>query len=225
MEFGSLLLPLGIIPAIFAIYIFADKKYEGKFEEKKMLFSFIIGMALGIFIYLLEMPAVSQNTGKNLYLGNIMILSAIFSLIEQISKLAVLNSHFFRGEGSPIYGACMGAAFSSPFASIFIGKIEIKGYGIIILLTPIVLIFLTAYSTILTGITVKKRRVSYVLYAIIYSYTYWVFLFFLFYFKYTSSSIPFFIILFGISIISIYHAYKKLLPYTMLERKELKKFL
>jgi len=219
MGFGSLLLPLGIIPAIFAVYGFTYW-YEGKLKEKVVYFSFIIGIIMGLFIYILELSSFPFPYMETIGLNVIIFLSIAFSFLEQISKLMVLNLHFFSGEGLPLYGASFGSGFASSFAPIFIRSINLNGYNMLAIVIPIAVILLTSYSGILIGIGVKKnKRARYFFYAFLFSLASWIITIASFFYIYLS------IVLFLFAILSLYHAFKRLLPFSMLSRAEIKKFL
>ena len=226
MELSSLLIPLGIIPAIAAMYIFTAR-YEGKYREKNILISFIMGMILGMLIYIMEVPNVAKVIEGNLYMGDAMIMAVMFSFLEQIAKFVVLNAKFLKDDGLPIYGAALGAGIASPFAPVFIRKIEISVYGFLIAIIPVMVIFIASYTAILIGIGIKKEeKGKYFGYAFIFSIPIWLILLFIFYFKENLAYfLSFFFLLFIVTTLATYHAYHTLLPFSMLKRQELKKIL
>jgi len=219
---SSLLIPLGLVPSLFALYLFVGR-YEGKFNERKTILSYVLGFIFGLIIYLIEMW--NLHIGAKIYVFDILIASFSFSFIEQTAKIMILNASFFKEDALPIYGAALGSGFASTFAPIFIQKINLDIEGIVIASIPIFVIFSTIYSSLLVAIGIKRRKISYIIASILYSFLIWLFLIFSFNFKYT----PYFFILILlvaiISIAAIYHAYYKLLPYSMLKRKELRKIL
>ena len=220
-----MLIPLGIVPAIFTIYLFTAN-YEGKYKEKSIFISFLIGMILGMIIYIIEMSNISKIMQSNLYIGDVIIFSLLFSFLEQISKLMVLNMKFLNDIGLPLYGASMGAGFASPFAPVFIREIVLTGYNLLIIIIPILIIFLESYTGILIGSGIRRNeKAKYFLYALSFYSIIWILLILIFYFKTTFYFFPLFILLILITISSFYHSFKKLIPFNVLSRHELKKFL
>jgi len=193
MELHSLLIPLGLVPAIFFLY-FMVGRYEGKFRERNAILAFVIGFALGLFIYLLEIGNI--QIGKKIYLGDIFLLALSFSFLEQIAKLMVLNARFLRDDATPIYGAAMGAGYAAPFAPIFIRSVEASVYGVAIAAIPIMVILLTSYSAILVAIGIKKeKKALHFSYALIFSFIVWTILLLIFNFKYNVLYFFFFLII------------------------------
>ncbi len=224
MELHSLLIPLGLVPAIFFLY-FIVGRYEGKFREKKAILAFVIGFALGLFIYLIEIFNI--KIGEKIYLGDIFIIALSFSFIEQTSKFMVLNASFLRDDATPIYGAAMGAGYAAPFAPIFIRSVETSVYGIAIASIPIMVILLTSYSAILIAIGIKRgRKAQHFIYAFLFSFIVWTILLLIFNLKYNAAYLLFLLsLLIFLSAFATYHAYSRLLPFSMLGRKELREIL
>ena len=224
MEFGSLLIPLGLVPSMFILY-FMVGRYEGKFREKNILLAFVIGFILGLFIYLIEMGNIP--VGKKIYLFDIFIIAAAFSFLEQTAKLMVLNARFLKDDALPLYGVAIGAGYASTFAPIFIRSIEVSLYGLAIAIIPVLVLLLTCYSAVLIAIGIKKdKKAIQFFYAYIFSFIVWVLLLLLFNFKYQPLQFSLlFIAIFALTAFAVYHAYYKLLPFSMLRRQELKKIL
>ena len=222
MQFGSLLIPLGLVPSLLALYIFVGR-YEGKFNERKTILSYVLGFIFGLIIYLIEM--FNLHIGTKIYVFDVLIASFAFSFIEQTAKVMILNAKFLKEDALPIYGASLGSGFSSTFAPIFIQKINLSIEGLIVASIPIFVIFSTIYSSLLVAIGIKKKKLIYIFSSILYSFLIWLILIFSFNFKYTSYFFILILLLAIVSIASIYHAYYKLLPYSMLKRRELRKIL
>lgn len=215
MEITSLLLPLGIIPSLIILYIITGG-YEGKFKERYIFISFIAGIVLGAIIYLIE--------GSTLYsmpyfIDIIIIYSFLFSFLEQISKFAILNLKKLGNEGLPLYGGALGLGFSSTFAPFFLGKsFEINIEKIPLIFLPISVILISCSIGIMLGMGIKRKEsmkyfsLSFLIGAII-----WLTLILSFSFNF----IP--IISIFIALIIFYYSYKKILPVSMLSRRELRK--
>ena len=216
MEITSLLLPLGIIPSLFLLY-FIIGGYEGKFEERSVFLSFIFGIVMGTIIYLIE--GMVLYSSLSLYIDTILIISLLFSLLEQLAKLAVLNSRFFSKEGLPIYGASFGLGIASTFSPLLLGKsFEISIKNFLPILLPFSSILIGCATGIFIGIGIKRQsKAKYFSVAFLMGIILWIGIIFSFFYIYS----PLFSIIF--SLIAFYFAYKNF-PSGMLSRRELRKF-
>ncbi|NIA11055.1 MAG: hypothetical protein GWP10_15335, partial [Nitrospiraceae bacterium] len=125
MDITSALLPMGIIPALFILYITLEG-YEGKFKEHYIFLTFIGGIAMGTLVYFMELWFLSVfNYGVFIQaIDVILVVSFIFSLFESISKMVVLNlPKFQKEEGIILYGASLGLGFSSPVGVILMRNV------------------------------------------------------------------------------------------------------
>jgi len=213
VEITTLLLPLGIIPSLFILY-FIVGGYEGKFEEKIILIAFIIGMAVGTILYLIEGMILYSQMLK--YIDAIIIFSLLFSVQEQLAKVAILNTRFFEKKGLPIYGAGVGLGMASTFSPLLLGaSFEISLENFLPLLLPFSAIFLGCATGIFIGIGIKRGdKFKFFFYAVLSGSAFWIFTSLSFY----HSFFPILAII--SSLFAFYIAYRNL-PFGMLERREL----
>ncbi|RLF44133.1 MAG: hypothetical protein DRN29_08960, partial [Thermoplasmata archaeon] len=157
MELNTLLLPMGIIPSLFLLYVIIGG-YEGRFKEKLIFITFVVGLILGGVIYLMEGLIVYPLISENPYLNLIIFFAIIFSFLEQLAKFAILNYPKLFDEGLPIYGASLGLGFSSTFAPLLFGKsIEIIWENAMLILIPFAVILMGSSTGIFIGIGVKRN--------------------------------------------------------------------
>ncbi|HEC75784.1 MAG TPA: hypothetical protein ENI33_00800 [Thermoplasmatales archaeon] len=227
VELNTLLLPLGIIPAIFLLYILIGG-YEGKFQERYIFIIFIAGIFLGGIIYLIEgmvmYPIISE---ENIYLDTILFFSFIFSFLEQTVKLAILNLKKFYDEGLPLYGASFGMGFSSSFATLIFGvNLNISMENLALIIIPISSIFINCSLGILIGTGVKRNsRKKYFFISMLVGMILWISLIISISYSLTNRIVSSITSLFAFifSFLFLYIVYKEHLPYAMKSRRELRK--
>lgn len=99
----------GIVTTLLILW-FSLRRYEGYFSEKKLFLSFLAGIAVGFVVVVLEFLTSGVS---------IVIAIIAFPLIEQLSKLMILNYKVFRGgKDTPIYGLAVGLGFGAIFIPI-----------------------------------------------------------------------------------------------------------
>jgi len=213
VEITTLLLPLGIIPSLFILY-FVVGGYEDKFKDRIVLIAFIVGMAIGTILYLIEGMILYSQMLK--YIDAILIFSLLFSVQEQLAKVAILNTKFFEKKGLPIYGAGVGLGMASTFSPLLLGaSLEISFENFLPILLPFSAIFLGCATGIFIGIGIKRGdKLKFFIYAVLSGLAFWVFTSLSFY----NSFFPILTII--SSLFAFYIAYKNL-PFGMLERREL----
>lgn len=227
MELNTLLLPLGIIPAIFLLYILIGG-FEGKFQERYIFIIFIAGIFMGAIIYLIEgmvvYPIISE---ENIYLDTILFFSFIFSFLEQTVKLAFLNIKKFYDEGLPLYGASFGMGFSSSFATLIFGvNLNVSTGNLALIMIPISSILINCSLGILIGTGVKRNsRKKYFFMALLAGIILWISIIISIFYSLTNSRISSTTSLFAFafSLSFFYIVYKEHLPYAMKSRRELRK--
>lgn len=227
MELNTLLLPLGIIPAIFLLYILIGG-HEGKFQERYIFIIFIAGIFMGGIIYLIEgMVVYPVFSEENIYLDTIIFFSFIFSFLEQTVKLAFLNIKKFYDEGLPLYGASFGMGFSSSFATLIFGvNLNISTENMALIMIPISSILINCSLGILIGTGVKRNsRKKYFFMAMFTGIILWISIIISLFYSLTNNRISSIISLFTLafSLSFFYVVYKEHLPYAMKSRRELRK--
>ncbi|RLF63859.1 MAG: hypothetical protein DRN33_03310 [Thermoplasmata archaeon] len=167
MDIGSALLPMGIIPALFILYITLEG-YEGRFKEHYIFLTFIGGIAMGTLIYFLEIWVLSIfNYDVFLQAVDvILITSLIFSFLESMSKLIVLNLPRFQDdEGVVLYGASLGLGFASPAGVILMRGVHsiISMHGLYASLISVSALLISCSAAMWIGLGVKiKKKARYV---------------------------------------------------------------
>ncbi len=102
---------IGIIPALLLLYI-SLKGYEGRFKDKLIFLTFIVGIIIGVVSAVIEL-----FTNK---IGIILII-VLFPVLEQLFKTIVLNiGRFQEKQHTTIYGLCLGLGFGSVFTPVAI---------------------------------------------------------------------------------------------------------
>ena len=100
------------IPAIFLLY-FTLAPYEKYFKDRPLFLIFMGGMVLGGFIFFFE---------SFIFYPELLLFLIGFPLLEQISKIVILNLPRFQGKmGTTFYGGALGLGFGSSigFLNIF----------------------------------------------------------------------------------------------------------
>ncbi|HHH77634.1 MAG TPA: hypothetical protein ENL18_00260 [Thermoplasmatales archaeon] len=183
MDISSALLPIGIIPALFILYVTLEG-YEGKFKEHYIFLTFVGGIAMGTLVYFMELWFLSVfNYGIFIQaLDVILVVSLIFSFFESMSKLVVLNlPKFQKEEGVILYGASLGLGFASPAGVILLRGVPSLfspegAYAATIAISVIVLSCSTA-MWVGTGIKMRQKT-KYVMIASLAGLPAWPFIFF-----------------------------------------------
>lgn len=108
---------IGIIPALIVLYI-ALKGYEGKFKDKIIFLTFIVGIIIGFISAVVEL--FSREIPLIFYI-------IFFPVLEQLSKTIILNiGRFQEKQETTIYGLSLGLGFGSVFtpAAIIMGNFQ-----------------------------------------------------------------------------------------------------
>ncbi len=226
VEINTLLLPLGIIPAIFILY-FIIGGYEKKINEKNTIFLFIAGIVAGIVIYIMEGMIFYQILTEATYLDIIILFSFLFSFLDQLVKFAVVNMGRFKGEALPVYGASFSCGISAVFAPLLFGKsFEVSLSRLPLLLIPFAVMFFNCSAGILIGTGIKRNdKFKYFAWSLVAGMVIWIMVMTSIIYSMENNSISASISVLSIilSFIILYYAYNNILPYGMLEKRELRK--
>ncbi|MCD6411050.1 MAG: protease PrsW [Thermoplasmata archaeon] len=127
-----------IVVTLFIMW-FSLRKFEGYFSEKKLFLSFLAGIAMGFVVIIIEFLTSSASS---------IVIFLLFPLMEQLSKLMILNYRTFREKkDTPIYGLAVGLGFGSIFVPIstlvfFRGKVPELTFAAMSIIIGLALIFL-----------------------------------------------------------------------------------
>ncbi len=219
MDIGSALLPIGIIPALFILYVTLGE-YEGKFKEHYIFLTFIGGIAMGTLVYFMEIWFLTMFNYDLLMqaIDIILIVSFIFSFFESLSKLVVLNLPKFQDEeGVILYGASLGLGFASPFGVILLrgtsSLLSLQGLYATVISISVLLLSCSTAMWIGTGIK-KRQKMKYLLVASLMGLAVWPAMFF--------RSSVYIVAAMAIYSLFIYNYTKKAVQPYMLGRKALK---
>jgi hypothetical protein len=231
VELNTLLLPLGIIPALFILY-FIIGPYEGKFQERYIFLTFVAGIILGGVIYLIEgwplfLVTSQSTTSTYVYLDRLILFPLLFSFLDQLVKLAVLNLKKFNDEGLPIYGMSFGLGFSSAFATFLFGRsLNITPENMVLVLLPFSVLLTNSITGIFIGTGIKRNlKGQQFLRATLIGLVVWFFIIVSIIYSSSDAHIATLVapvIVFGISAFIFYHVSTKMLPYAMMSKKELR---
>lgn len=108
---------IGIIPALIVLYI-GLKGYEGRYKDKLIYLTFIVGIIIGIASAVIEL--FTRNIGLLVYI-------ILFPILEQLFKTIILNlGRFQEKQETTIYGFALGLGFGSVFTpvAIFFGNFQ-----------------------------------------------------------------------------------------------------
>lgn len=108
---------IGIIPALIVLYI-GLKGYEGRYKDKLIYLTFIVGIIIGIASAVIEL--FTRNIGLLVYI-------ILFPILEQLFKTIILNlGRFQEKQETTIYGFSLGLGFGSVFTpvAIFFGNFQ-----------------------------------------------------------------------------------------------------
>ncbi len=237
MDIGTALLPLGMIPALFILYVTLGG-YEKKFKNKYIFLTFLGGIVLGTIIFFIELWWVFGLSERAYHsVPNIIILSFCFLFLEQSAKLAVLNMRRFQNdEAVLLYGASLGLGFASPSGAVLIGFMDHFGVmdesifsisGIFLVLLVLSTLLMNCSTGILIGAAVKKReRIKGLFLASLAGTMAWAAVFFQIPLEPVSLYGNVVICLaFGYALFLYPYAYRRTLPFHLLGRKTKKKIL
>ena len=229
VEINTLLLPLGIIPALFILYVLIGG-YEGKFTERHIFLTFIVGIVMGAIIYLIEGLSLYPSLGEAIYLNVLLLLSLFFAILDQLVKLATLNLKRFADDGLPIYGATFGLGYSSTFAPLIFGQtLEISENNALLILLPVSFLLMNCATGVLIGIGIKNnRRTREFLKASGISIILWIIVLLAIAFSVTEEfgyAQLLSLVSLMLSIVVFYQTYKNILPKSMLSKRELRSLL
>ncbi len=105
---------IGIIPALILLYI-GIKGFEGKFKDKLIFLTFIVGIIIGTISVAIEY--FTQAIG--------LMYIILFPILEQLFKTIVLNlGRFQEKQETTIYGFSLGLGFGSVFVPASIIGLE-----------------------------------------------------------------------------------------------------
>lgn len=237
MDIGTALLPLGIIPALFILYVTLGG-YEDKFKNAYIFLTFIGGIVLGTIIFLMELWWILGLNEEAFHsVPNIIILSFSFLFLEQIAKLSVLNMRRFqKDEGIPLYGASLGLGFASPSGAVLLGFMShfkiMEGSifsvdGVFLVILAISILLIGCATGIWIGTAVKKKeRIKGLLFASLAGMAAWITILLQVPFRPVSVyGYGVICIAFGYALFIYFYAYKRTLPFHLLGRKMKKKIL
>ncbi len=182
MNIGSALLPIGIIPALFILYV-ALGGYEGKFKEKYIFLTFLGGIATGTGVYLADWLLVIRILNFTVvlqYIEVLLVVSLLLAFFEHAGKLVVLNlPRFQQDEGTVLYGASLGVGFASVAGAILMRGVDTLfspagGYAAA---TSLGLLLVSCATGMMLGMGVRlKRRFHYLALATLAGTVPWPFL-------------------------------------------------
>jgi len=226
VEINTLLLPLGIIPAIFILY-FVIGGYEEKINEKNTIFLFIAGIVAGVVIYIMEGMIFYQILTEATYLDIIILFSFLFSFLDQLVKFAVVNMARFRKEALPVYGASFSCGISAVFAPLLFGKsFEVNWNSLPLLLIPFAVMFFNCSAGIFIGTGIKRNdKIKYFSWSVVAGAIIWIMIMasIIYSMEENIASISLSLSPISLSLLLFYHAYHNILPYGMLEKREIRK--
>jgi hypothetical protein len=126
MDPGLAFGPLGLVPAIFLLYVTLGP-YENKFKDKIVFLSFIGGMILGTIVLALEGSFLASVPAYHTYWDILLFLAVLFSFLDQLAKLIILNlPRFHRDMTTAIYGAALGLGLGTPIGALILRGTEIS---------------------------------------------------------------------------------------------------
>jgi hypothetical protein len=126
MDPGLAFGPLGLVPAIFLLYVTLGP-YENKFKDKIVFLSFIGGMILGTIVLALEGSFLASVPAYHTYWDILLSLAVLFSFLDQLAKLIILNlPRFHRDMTTAIYGAALGLGLGTPIGALILRGTEIS---------------------------------------------------------------------------------------------------
>ena len=220
----NVLLPLGIIPAIFILY-FIIRNYDGRYQEKNIILLFIIGIIVGMIIYAMEGMVLYQFISEAIYLNLVIFFSLLFSMVEQIIKFAFINMRRFREDAPPLYGATFSLGFSTVMAPLIFGATySINSENIFLLFLPFSVMFFNAAAGIFIGTGIKRKMaLKYFLFVFLAGALMWAAIILSLFYSGGNEYVTFSLFSISFSLIIFYYAFQYALSYGMMERRELRK--
>jgi hypothetical protein len=150
---------IGIIPALILLYI-GLKGFEGKFKDKLIFVTFIVGIIIGTASVAIEY--FTQSVG--------LIYIILFPILEQLFKTIVLNlGRFQEKQETTIYGFSLGLGFGSVFTPAAIIQYNEPNLAFLAaIIGSLGLILFHAATGILIGYGVYSNKLTkYLTYAIL----------------------------------------------------------
>jgi uncharacterized membrane protein YhaH (DUF805 family) len=227
VEFNTLLLPLGVIPALFILYVLIGD-FEGRFKERHIFLTFVAGIIVGAVIYLMEGLTFYQVIIEYPNVVSFALLSLLFSFLEQLVKVAALNLRRFADAGLPLYGATFGMGFSATFATLlFRDKLEVTAENALLVLLPVAFLLVNAAAGVFVGTGIKRNlRLPYFLRAVAASAVMWLLVFFGVFAmvdgEYVAGSVMA-LVAFSLATAVFVLVYRDYLPYAMMDKRELRR--
>lgn len=142
---------IGIIPALILLYI-GIKGFEGKFKDKIIFLTFIVGIIIGTVSVAIEY--FTQAIG--------LMYIILFPILEQLFKTIILNlGRFQEKQETTIYGFSLGLGFGSVFipASI-IGLETIDLTFIAAIIGSLGILLFHAATGVLIGYGIYTKKLS-----------------------------------------------------------------
>lgn len=219
MDPGLAFGPLGLVPAIFLLYITLGP-YENKFEDKVVFLSFIGGMILGTIVLLLQGSFLASIPSYRTYWDILLLMAVLFSFFDQLAKLVVLNLPRFHTDiTTTIYGAALGLGLGTPIGALILRGIDIisiQGTAALSLVISFMLFQSAIGSLIGLGVGQGKKW-TYFFYSFLLGAIFWPLLLL----SITYYVLSIFAVLFAVGFYLYMH--KVFLPRFLLDRKTRKK--
>lgn len=219
MDPGLAFGPLGLVPAIFLLYITLGP-YETKFKDKIVFLSFIGGMILGTVILLLEGSFLVSIPSYSAYWDILLFLAVLFSFLDQLAKLIILNlPRFHRDITTAIYGASLGLGLGTPIGALILRGTEIysiQGIAAIALIICFMLFQSATGSLIGLGVGQGKKWI-YFFYSFLLGAIFWPLLLL----AVTYHPLSLLVVVFSLGFYTYMH--KVILPPVLVDRKTRKK--
>jgi len=219
MDPGLAFGPLGLVPAIFLLYITLGP-YETKFEEKIVFLSFIGGMILGTVVLLLQGSFLASIPSYRTYWDILLLMALLFSFFDQLAKLIILNLPRFHTDiTTAIYGAALGLGLGTPIGALIfrgIDIISIQGAAALSLVLSFMLFQSATGALIGLGVG-RGKKWTYFFYSFIMGAIFWPLLLL----SITYYILSILVVLFAVGFYVYMH--KVFLPPFLLDRKTRKK--
>jgi len=174
MDPGLAFGPLGLVPAIFLLYITLGP-YENKFKDKIIFLSFIGGMIIGTVVLLLELSFLT-SVPQYLFWNILLIIALLFSFLDQLSKLIILNLPRFHTDiTTSIYGASFGLGSGVSIGVLLLREVDIISLqGIAAVSLVLSFMFFQSATGSLIGLGVgRKKKWTYFFYSLLMGILFW----------------------------------------------------